>query len=157
MHVRSIVNVLGFMTLLLAVSACGTTTQQIEVSAKPIEKPELVLPKVDKLTTRKVDWVIITPENFEEQIQKLKDKGKPIVFFGLTDEGYEALALNLNDLRSFIQQQQSIIVAYEGYYKNSNSAIDAANADIQAKADAAAKSAAEQQGTLQRLNPFKKQ
>lgn len=157
MHVRSIVNVLGCMTLLLAVSACGTTTQQIEVSAKPIEKPELVLPKVDRISTRKVDWVIITPENFEEQIQKLKDRGKPIVFFGVTDEGYEALALNLNDLRSFIQQQQSIIVAYEGYYKNSNSAIDAANADIKSKAEEAANSAAQQQSAIQRLNPFRKQ
>ncbi len=152
---RSIVNVLGFTIVLLTVSACSTPQpQQITVSAKPIDKPELVLPKVDRVQTRKVEWVIITSENFEEQIKKLTDKGKPIVFFAVTDEGYEALALNLSDLRAFIQQQQAIIAAYEGYYKNTNSALDAANAEIAAAAEQAAQAAQQQETGLRRFNPF---
>lgn len=152
---RSIVNVLGFTIALLAVSGCAAKPPQtITVSAKPIEKPELTLPKADRVQTRKVEWIIITPENFEEQIKKLTDKGKPVVFFALTDEGYEALALNLSDLRAFIQQQQAIIAAYEGYYKNTDSAFDAANAEIAAAAEQAAASAQQQESVLQRLNPF---
>lgn len=98
------------------------------------------MPKSDKLNTRDVEWTVITPENFQEVVSKLSAKGKPVVFFALTDEGYEALALNLSDLRAFIQQQQAIIVAYEGYYKDSNSALEAANAEIESaklEADAA--------------------
>lgn len=152
---RSIVNALGFMTALLLVSGCATSTpRSIEISAKPIEKPELVLPSVDRVQTRDANWVIITPENFEEQIKKLTDKGKPIVFFALTDEGYEALALNLSDLRAFIQQQQAIIAAYEGYYQDTNSAFDAANAEIASAADQAAQSAQQQETGLSRFNPF---
>lgn len=155
MHVRSIVNVLGFTIALLAVSACGAPKPQpIQISAKPVEKPELVLPKVDRVQTREVSWVVITPENFQEQIEKLNARGKPIVFFALTDEGYEALALNLSDLRAFIQQQQAIILAYEGYYKDSNSALEAANAEIAAAAEQAAAASQQQETTLQRLNPF---
>ncbi len=131
MQNRSIVNVLGFTTALLTISACSAPPREIQVSAKPIEKPELVLPKSDRLSTREVEWIVITPENFQEIVSKISAKGKPVVFFALTDEGYEALALNLSDLRAFMQQQQAIIVAYEGYYKDSNSALEAANAEIE--------------------------
>lgn len=112
------------------------------------------MPGADRVQTRKVDWYVVTAENFQEQVEKLKAKGKPIVFFALTDEGYEALALNLSDLRAFIQQQQAIIVAYEGYYKDSNSALEAANAEIAAAAEQATQSTQQQETALQRLNPF---
>lgn len=152
---RSIVNVLGFTIALLAVSGCSSSTPTpITVSAKPIDKPELVLPKVDRISTRKVEWVLITPQNFEEQIEKIRATGKPIVFFALTDSGYEALALNLSDLRAFIQQQQAIIAAYEGYYKETDSALDAANAEIASAAEQAATSAQQQETGLRRFNPF---
>lgn len=141
---RLTVNALGFTIALLAVSACGAPQPKIiEISAKPIEKPELVLPEADRLQTQEVKWVLITPDNFEAQVEALRKAGKPVVFFALTDSGYEALALNLSDLRAFIQQQQAIIVAYEGYYKDSNSALDQANAEIEA-ANATTMEAAQQ-------------
>lgn len=133
---RLTANVLGCLILSFAISACGgPQPRPLEISAKPIDKPELVLPQSDTLRTRDVKWVVITPENFQEVYDKMAANGKPLVLFALTDEGYEALSLNLSDLRAFIQQQQAIIVAYEGYYKDSNSALDAANAEIQGAVD----------------------
>lgn len=127
---RLTASALGFLILSL-VSACGKPpVQEIQISAKPVDKPELVLPYADPVKTRDVQWVIITPDNYEEVFNDLAKKGQPIVLFGLTDKGYENLALNLSDIRAFIQQQQAIILAYEGYYKQSNAAIDAANAEI---------------------------
>jgi len=126
---RSIVNALGCLTLCL-ISACSKPVQEIKISAKPVDKPELVLPYADPIKARDVEWVIITPDNYEEVFNELAKKGQPIVLFGLTDKGYENLSLNLSDIRAYIQQQQAIIVAYEGYYKQSNAAIDAANEQI---------------------------
>lgn len=127
---RLTASALGFLTLFL-VSACGKPpVQEIQISAKPVDKPELVLPYADPILMRDVQWVIITPENYEEVFNDLAKKGQPVVLLGLTDKGYENLALNLSDIRAFIQQQQAIILAYEGYYKQSNAAIDAANAEI---------------------------
>lgn len=127
---RLTASVLGFLTLSL-VNACGKPpVQEIQISAKPVDKPELVLPYADPILMRDVQWVIITPENYEEVFNDLAKKGQPVVLLGLTDKGYENLALNLSDIRAFIQQQQAIILAYEGYYKQSNAAIDAANAEI---------------------------
>ena len=125
---RSIASALGFS--ILFVSACSKPVQEIQVSAKPVDKPELVLPYADPVKTRDVEWIVITPENYEQVFNDLAKKGKPIVLFGLTDKGYENLSLNLSDIRAYIQQQQAIILAYEGYYKQSNAAIDAANEEI---------------------------
>jgi hypothetical protein len=104
--------------------------QRIEVSAKPIDKPELVLPDADGLRMREVQWVLLTPENFEEKLKDFEESGRPIVFFALTDEGYENISLNFSAIRAYIQQQQAIIAAYENYYKNANEALDAANSEI---------------------------
>lgn len=79
---------------------------------------------------REVKWVIITEENYKQVFEDLKKTGRPIAIFGLTDKGYENLGLNLSDLRAYIQQQQTIIAAYENYYKKSSEALDKANAEI---------------------------
>jgi hypothetical protein len=134
---RSIMSALGCLILFVALSACSTPQPvSIEISAKPVDRPELVLPKPDRIQTRQIDWVIITPDNAEEVFNRLKETGKPVTFFALTEQGYEALALNLNDLRTFIQQLQTIIVAYESYYAQSTAALEEANRRMREQAEA---------------------
>lgn len=134
---RSIQNVLGFGLAAILISGCtAPMPQRIEVSAKPVAKPELVLPNADVLRMRKVDWMLITPENFDEKVAEIEATGRPVVFFALTDEGYENISMNFSDVRAFIQQQRTIIAAYENYYKESEQAIEQANKNIEgAKAE----------------------
>jgi len=149
-------NVLGFGLVLALLSGCSSTPQRIEVSAKPVEKPELVLPNADSLRMKGVEWILITPENFEEKVAEIQKSGRPVVFFALTDEGYENISMNFSSIRAFIQQQRAIIVAYENYYKNANEALDAANANIDnAKQQVDAQQDVQQPSALDRLNPFK--
>jgi hypothetical protein len=118
---------LGF-GLVLALTACSSNPlQRIEVSAKPIAKPNLNLPPVDELTLRNVDWIVVNRDNMEEKIAELEAAGVPIGLYVLTGEGYENLGLNISDIRALIQQQQEIIVAYENYYKQSEAAIEEHN------------------------------
>jgi len=91
--------------------------QEIVVSSKPLDKPELTLPSVDELQLRPVEWIIITEANLEQRLEELRTSGQPIAIFGITGEGYENLGLNFSDIRALVQQQQEIIVAYENYYK----------------------------------------
>lgn len=117
---------LGF-TMIISLAACSPQVQQIEVSAKPVKKPELVLPPVDQLNMRKVEWTVLNADNIDEKLAKLISDGKPFGLFVLTGEGYENLGLNFSDIRAMVQQQQKIILAYENYYKEVNDAIDDAN------------------------------
>ena len=118
-------SVLGF-GLVLALTACSQLPQQIEVSTKPLDKPELTLPPVDEIRQRNVDWVVINIENMEEKIAELTATGQPLALFVLTGEGYENLSLNFSDIRALVQQQQAIIVAYENYYKEAEAVLDSA-------------------------------
>lgn len=97
---------------------------KIEVSAKPVEKPTLTLPNVDEVNLRKLDWVLLTEDNFYAKVEEIKQSGQPVVFFALTDEGYEFLSLNLSDIRALVQQQQAIIAAYKSYYDEAEKTMD---------------------------------
>jgi hypothetical protein len=110
----------------LFLAACGSTPEPIQISTTPVQRPELVLPAADPVRMRDVNWVIITRENYESVFGELVAAGDNAVLIGLTDRGYENLSLNLNDLRTYIQQQNAIILAYRNYYIRSQSALDGA-------------------------------
>jgi len=115
------------MTLLI----CGCADpHRLEIIAKPVNKPTLILPKADVLIMRNIDWTLITKKNIDDAFGILEKTGRPAVFFGTSDKGYENLSLNMSGLRAFIQQQNAIILAYENYYTASNSAITTANNEI---------------------------
>ena len=116
-------SVLGF-TILISLAACSSQPQQIEVSAKPIEKPTLVLPPVDELNMKKVEWIVINEDNLDQVIADLQAGGKVFAVYALTGEGYGNLSLNFSDIRALVQQQQAIIAAYEGYYTAAEEAMD---------------------------------
>jgi ABC-type uncharacterized transport system ATPase subunit len=126
MESPSIVSVLGFLTLLTLLSGClgkDTVPVPLEIRTKPVEKPELILPTTDVLRMRDVEWTIITENNYEEVFTNLGKDGKIVAIFGLSEKGYSNLGLNLSDLRAYIQQQQSIILAYKNYYENAEAAL----------------------------------
>lgn len=104
----------------LFLTACGSSTKiepvkPVEIRTVEVQKPAPVVPSVDQLRLREVKWVIITPENVDEKFKEIK-KGD-LVFFALTADGYENIALNLSDVRSLIDQQTKIIAIYKSQYK----------------------------------------
>lgn len=75
-----------------------------------VKPPKPSVPSPDELNLREFEFIIITPENVEEVFANMRgDKA----LFAVTSKGYENIALNLSDIRSLIQQQKSIILAYE--------------------------------------------
>jgi len=114
-------SVLILLTLTISLSACSRTPRELEYSSQPITRPNLILPESDALTLSKIDWIIITPENSEEEFDKIKASGKPVVVYALNNSGYEALALDMAKILKKLSEQKAIIVAYEEYYSNDDS------------------------------------
>jgi len=107
----------------MGLSSCSTAEDIVEtitVSSKPVEKPELIVPQVDQLQLRSIEWKIITEDNYRDVFGDLKKRGIEPVLFGLTATGYENLALNNSDMRQLIQQYQEILAIYEDYYTKVN-------------------------------------
>lgn len=86
---------------------------------KAVERTQLKLNDPAPLQAREIKWVIITPENAEEVFKKLKEQNADLVLFGLTDDGYEQLALSMAEIRNYIASQKAIIVKYREYYEPS--------------------------------------
>lgn len=105
---------------LLIVASCGVGLRDpevpIEVKATPISRPNLILPNVDRVATREVDWAIITPDNVDEIFAEMEKQGKAVVLFAITEDGYENLALNTSNILRVILQQQAVIAGYRTYY-----------------------------------------
>lgn len=119
-------NALGCLALLMILNACSEPVKDIEISTRPVDKPSLVLPPAGEVNLRDINWFVITPENFDEKVDVLRKSGQPVVFFALSGDGYESLSLNVNDLRTHVEELNAIIAVYEVYYTQADSKMNSA-------------------------------
>ena len=118
---RSILNVLVLLILVTFLTSCSSVKKldifTTEVERAPLNLPAPLTPKLEE-----IKWTIITSENADEVFEKLQAGGVDPVLFGLTDEGYEALAKNFAQIRAYMLQQDEIIRSYKEYYEGQNKA-----------------------------------
>lgn len=104
-------------------SGCGFSsffkpkTEPITVKTVPVEKTPLALENPQPLRLKSVDWIVITPQNWEEVFKQMQSKEQNLVLFGLTSDGYQALAVTIAELRNLINTQRIIIQKYKDYYE----------------------------------------
>lgn len=103
--------------LLLSLSGCAWLNHDITIFKKQEPRVPLNLPDLVPLRPTVPNWIVITPENQAQVFKELKDKNADQVLFGLTDDGYEALATDSAKIRNFIIQQQEILKKYREYYE----------------------------------------
>ena len=99
----------------------GDDVKPIEVKQVAVERIKLNIEPPKPLQPEKIEWVVITPDNVDKVRKKLKSKNKDLVLFGLTDDGYEKLSINMAEIRNFINTQRIIILKYKDYYEKDDS------------------------------------
>jgi hypothetical protein len=60
-----------------------------------------------------IHFYVVTEDNFEEFKEKFSKENGDLVGYVLSVRDYETLALNMADIRRYIEQQKSIIIYYE--------------------------------------------
>ena len=73
--------------------------------------PTVARPKPLQLSDTRV--FVVTEDNFEEFVAEFTELYGDVAFVALSMKDYENLALNIADLRRYINQQTKIIVYYE--------------------------------------------
>ena len=101
---------------LTVISGCSSV-KELEIFTKEVERTPLNLGEPPALKMEKLDWIIITEENYKQVFEELRKKKKDVVLFGLTDDGYETLAVNFAQVRKYIILNKSIIKKYKDYYE----------------------------------------
>ena len=105
---------LAFLALLLLL-ACGPKEIPLEVSTEPV-RLEIAQPaKPRPVDLADVEFRVVTADTLDAFIteqSKLQENDNP-VFIAIGIKDYQALSLNLAELRRYIDQQNSVIVYYQ--------------------------------------------
>lgn len=101
----------------LVISGCSvlqSPEKEILVQSQIVEKRIPLQPNPKPMSLDEPTFYVVTAENFDEFIEKYKkENGDPWVFYAFSVRSYETLALNLGEMRRYVEQQKSIIVYYE--------------------------------------------
>lgn len=92
----------------------------VEVITKAQERVPLNIPDPAPLELVGSKWIVITPENATDVWAGLDKEKSDLVIFGLSDDGYEQLAIDIARIRNYIQQQREITQKYRDYYEPKN-------------------------------------
>jgi len=65
------------------------------------------------VTLYDIEFYAVTSENIEEFLERFEKDNGDVVFFAISVPDYENIALNMGELRRFIESQTAIIVYYE--------------------------------------------
>ena len=105
--------ILGTLMTILFLTGCSAPEKEI-VTVTQIQKtvvPIVARPKPLQLVDTKV--YVVNADNIDEFIAEFTEIHGDLAFVALSINDYENLALNIADIRRFINQQNEIIVYYE--------------------------------------------
>jgi hypothetical protein len=154
------VNKIVIVLISLILIGCSSTPRTINVQTKSIDPVPLVLPEVDVLELKEVQFYVVTEENYAKVFEELRKKNYTPVIFGMSDDGYAEQAVNMAKILQLVQQQKAIIVAYKEYYNDTSEKIQEHNERVREKAADEAMESEEKQGVdingflLKRLLPW---
>jgi len=117
MHLKECLKISSLLLLSLVISGCSSWPKltQIEVQTVEVERniPKQNRPQPITMNTT-MKWWVVTEENFKEFKEKFqKENGDPLVAYVLSVRDYETLALNMAEIKRYIEQQKEIIIYYE--------------------------------------------
>ena len=105
-----------FLLLLSSLTACSLFSKPEQVVVTQVEYVERTIPiqpRPKPVTLYDIEFYAVTDENLEEFLERFEKDNGDVVFFAISVPDYENIALNMGELRRFIEQQRSVIVYYE--------------------------------------------
>ena len=115
MVLKNYLKVLSLLLLCLAISSCSSwpKLKQIEIKTVQVER---VIPTQNRprpLNMNNIKFYVVTSENFEEFKKRYEKDNGTFLFYALSVRDYETLALNMAEIKRYIEQQKQIIIYYE--------------------------------------------
>ena len=107
---------LPLLAPLLLTSGCSylkIPLKEIEIKTVEVDR---VIPTQNRPRPIKMDdiyFYVVTEQNFEEFKKRVAEENGDLVGYVLSVRDYETLALNMAEIKRYIQQQQELIVYYE--------------------------------------------
>ena len=69
-----------------------------------------IMPRELELTTPQ--WIVVTPDNWEDQLARIEKQEGELVFLAMTIPDYEVMSMNIQELRRYITELKDVVVYY---------------------------------------------
>ena len=116
MQAKDYWKVSSLLLLSLLISSCSTWDKitRIEVQTVEVERNVPLQNRPRQLQLSDIYWYVVTEENFVEFKKRfLKENGDPLVAYVISVKDYETLAIDMAEIKRYIDQQKQIIIYYE--------------------------------------------
>ena len=106
---------LVILTSLISLAGCSSLRMEPEIKTvtkiEQITIPVVARPKPLNLSDTRV--FVVTKDNYEEFVKDFKQVYGELAYVALSMKDYENLAINIAEMRRYLNQQKEIIVYYE--------------------------------------------
>lgn len=109
-------SILYLTGLVLLLSSCSSFKPEKEIiTVEKIVKPTIAIAlKPTPIVMKDADVIVVTEKNFEEVVSKIKQKQNgQFVVYALDLKSFENLAINMEQIKRYIEQQNEVILYYE--------------------------------------------
>ena len=65
-----------------------------------------------EIDIKETQWIVVTPENKEEQLARIEKQEGELVFLAMTIPDYEVMAYNMQELKRYIAELKDVVVYY---------------------------------------------
>jgi len=112
---KNYLKVLSLLPLCLVISNCSSwpKLKQIEIKTVQVER---VIPTQNRprpLNMNNIKFYVVTSDNFEDFKKRYEKDNGTFLFYALSVRDYETLAINMAEIKRYIEQQKQIIIYYE--------------------------------------------
>ena len=106
---------LALSLLLLPISACSPFKDIIPLEVKTVEvERKIPVQKRPRPTAlNDIHFYVVTEDTFVAFKQRFVKQNGDFLFYAISVRDYETLALNMSEIKRFVQQQTQIIIYYE--------------------------------------------
>ena len=116
MQAKDYWKVSSLLLLSLIISSCSSWNplKTIEVKTVEVERNVPLQNRPRQLDLADIHWYVVTEENFAEFKKRFqKENADPLVAYVISVKDYETLAIDMAEIKRYIDQQKQIIIYYE--------------------------------------------
>ena len=103
------------LPLLLLSSGCSSWREVLPVEVKTVEV-ERKIPTQNRprpVNLNDIYFYVVTENTFDDFKKRFQKENGDLLFYALSVRDYETIAMNMAELKRFIDQQKQIIIYYE--------------------------------------------
>tara|TARA_R110000751_G_scaffold9162_2_gene35038 strand:- start:1089 stop:1478 length:390 start_codon:yes stop_codon:yes gene_type:complete len=107
--------VLSALLLSPLLSSCSgwDALKRIEVKTVEVDRVIPTQNRPRQLDLNDITWFVVTDQNFAKLKERYTKQNGSFLFYAISVRDYETLALNMAEIKRYVEQQKQIIIYYE--------------------------------------------